>query len=485
MANPAMTALLALLVAPQMLQGVVNTFPPFGAGMARKGYRDRPNLIPSSSELVGLRLKDVISEPAYLKLMREAGFDPEMAQDLLANARNYLSVFDYVSLWRRGDITRERLDDLLGQMGFDARGITDAINATIYYPTPQDLVRFSVREVYTPATAELYGLFEDYPANFDEVAGKAGLTPEIARWYWAAHWELPSPTQVYEMNHRGIIKEADVKEYLKSADYMPFWRDKLIKLSYDPYTRVDVRRMYALGILTEAQVFTAYKDLGYDDEKAANLTRFTVKDTEHSDENTPKSNTVAAYKAGVIDRAQALAELVSNGYTEGVANVQLDTADAQIKTELIDLQADGIIDQYRRGGITLDQVRMEFTRIGVPARMMQLTIERELAQARKRSKHATKSDVDAWWMRGFLSDARYLSMLEDMGYDKRTSNLYLAEQRIEELKGDNKKETWVPYMRDYLDGKIGREVLRNELVNLELADNVIHTLLSVVDSIQG
>lgn len=479
MPNPVMTGLLALLFAPGVLQGITNSFPPFGAGMARKGYRDRPNLIPSTGELVGLRVKEEISNPAYLKLMREAGFDEDIAKSLLGNAKNYLSVFDYVTLWRRGDISEVQLTDLLRQMGFNDEGVQHAKDATLYFPTPQDLVRFSVREVYTPETVTKYGLQEDFPPDFLPEAAKAGLPESTARAYWSAHWELPSPTQVYTMLHRGILKEEDVDLYLKSADYMPYWRKKLIALSYDPYTRVDVRRMYALGILSEEQVFTAYKDLGYDDEKASNLVRFTVAETKHTDESTPKANTLAAYKAGVLDRSSAITELTTAGYSLESAGVALDTVDAQLKTELIDLQADAIIDEYQRGGIDLDKVKVEFTRIGVPARMMQLTIERELAQARKRSKHATKTDADAWWSAGFIGDNKYRVLLTGMGYNKEAIDMFLAEVKVKEIDRKENKDPWIPVLRAYSDGPNDILLLRQRLDEMSLGPKTVEALMEV------
>src|SRR6478609_6618254 len=197
MANPLLTALFAILAAPQMIEGVTNTFPPMGAGMARKGFKDRPGLMPSPSDLVGMRIKGVITDKAYLGRMAQNGYSTLIAKELLSNARNYLSIFDYVSLWRRGEITRHVLDSKLGEMGFDADGVAMAISSTEYLPTPQDLVRFAVRDVYTPATRQAYGLDEDFPVDLLKRAAQVGLSEETAKEYWAAHWELPSPNQVF------------------------------------------------------------------------------------------------------------------------------------------------------------------------------------------------------------------------------------------------------------------------------------------------
>ncbi|GAH93918.1 unnamed protein product, partial [marine sediment metagenome] len=44
------------------------------------------------------------------------------------------------------------------------------------------------------------------------------------------HWSLPSPSQGFEMLHRGVIDEAELNMLLRALDIMPFWREKLTKV---------------------------------------------------------------------------------------------------------------------------------------------------------------------------------------------------------------------------------------------------------------
>jgi len=81
----------------------------------------------------------------------------------------------------------------------------------------------------------------------------------------------------FEMLHRGVIDKDELKLLLRALDVMPFWREKLVQISYNPLTRVDVRRMFSIGILDETQVKRAYLDLGYSDEKAEWLKQFTIR----------------------------------------------------------------------------------------------------------------------------------------------------------------------------------------------------------------
>ena len=80
------------------------------------------------------------------------------------------------------------------------------------------------------------------------------------------------------MLHRRIIDPDELKLLLRVRDIPSFWRERLVQLSYDPYTRVDVRRMYTAGVLSENEVFDTYLDLGYDEEHANNLTLWTLQE---------------------------------------------------------------------------------------------------------------------------------------------------------------------------------------------------------------
>ena len=290
--------LLALVGGPQIAQSLLSMFPPFSSGIAEKGYSEVPNLIPPPGELVSARLKGNLDIGTFTDLMRKAGYSPELSEKMYGNSRAYLAALDYITAWRRGTLPEGELNTLLGEQGITPSDIATLKNVTIYYPTPQDLIRFGVRDVFTSSTIQKYGLDQDYPDLLDAAAAKAGLDPTTSRQYWMAHWFLPSNTEIFEMLHRRIINEDDVKTFLKVNDFMPYWRDKLMQISYDVLTRVDVRRMYALGVLTESEVNSAYQDMGYKPSDADKLTQFTVLEAKHGTTSTPTSLIVDAYKAG-------------------------------------------------------------------------------------------------------------------------------------------------------------------------------------------
>jgi hypothetical protein len=129
------------------------------------------------------------------------------------------------------------------------------------------------------------------------------------------------------MLHRGLITEKQLDDYLRSADYAPVWRPLLKAISFDPLTRVDVRRAYKLGVVTLAQVKQTYKDLGYDEKNAEILTDFTRTDADEERRQERellvgpvKSSALAMYKARRIGEDQLRQTLSNLGYPKEIVD---------------------------------------------------------------------------------------------------------------------------------------------------------------------
>jgi len=181
-----------------------------------------------------------------------------------------------------------------------------------------DYIRFAVKDVYTKDDALRADLQAGFPEQVADKLSRLGYSPDDAMGAWMAHWELPSPTQVYEMLHRDLIKEQDVRDYLLQADYSPKWRDFLLKISYNPLTRVDVRRAYKLGVIGLDAVAKTYRELGYDVDNAKILADFTAQDADQERQQErellvgpTKTAALAMYKARRISE-DTLRQVLAN-----------------------------------------------------------------------------------------------------------------------------------------------------------------------------
>lgn len=141
-------------------------------------------------------------------------------------------------------------------------------------PGSSDLVRMELREVFRPEFRDEL-LVPETTEKFKETMRKHGYNDYWSDSYWAAHWVLPSLGDLDEMLHRGIIDEEAWETMVRRNDYLPAWIPQRKMIIYNPYTRVDARRMWDLRILSEEEVKQNYKDLGYDNEHADKMTLWT------------------------------------------------------------------------------------------------------------------------------------------------------------------------------------------------------------------
>lgn len=225
---------------------------------------------------------------AYLGLN---GLRRGTARGLIAGRRTRPGPVDLIHAYRRGLIDKEQFTRKMRGSGFLFRDeVNLAYQLTEQIPPVTDLIRFMVRDVADEAIAKKFGYDSEFEKKFQgqlpSWSKAQGLTEEVMRTYWRAHWRLPGMGQVYEMHHRlrsdhddpeirkiAFTKE-DVDDVLATDDIPKPFRDRLIAISYRPLTRVDVRRAYRLGRLTGKQYVEAYRDLGYTKEKAEILLRF-------------------------------------------------------------------------------------------------------------------------------------------------------------------------------------------------------------------
>lgn len=470
--------LFGLVASPALMQGIANMYPPYPAMVARHGYREHPDLIPTNEQLIQMRRRGSINELQYYGMMRDAGISEQIAQDMYTASANYLTAYDYITLWRRGELADDDLDTELSRIGFVGEQQEHAKRVTLYYPNPDDIVRFAVREVYTPQIVQQYGLDEDMPPEYLAAAARGGLSDDFARQYWRSHWQLPSPTQAFEMLHRGQLDEDQLQTYLRTADYMPYWRDKLTAISYRPLTRVDVRRMHKMGVLSRQQVFESYKAYGYNDDNAELMTEFTVRYNEGTEGQGEDAIILARYHEGYIDRATAINELLSAGYETDVINTLLTQVDEQIEAERIDLEADGIIDQYRAGVIDDNELHLQLTRIGVPNERLNIVIARELAQARSRVKSPSRTDIAQWLLTGVIDDDTWRGMMAGMGYSLINVERYYEALVSDAIADQYKLLPRTTYVKFFIEGRMSAEELSVKLSMMGYGPDDIEDLIA-------
>lgn len=333
----------------------------------RAGVLDLAYTLPNPMLLVQGSLMQEVETDKILDSISKADIHPDYAGTYLDGILTKPATQDIIAY-------QLRQDPSLSNLGIELRKIGIHPNYTPLYrelahqiPPLADIITMAVREAFTPEIANRFGQYQDLPSEFVSWVGKKGLSKDWAERYWAAHWSLPSPQQGFEMLHRGIISTDELALLLRALDIMPFWRDKLIQMSFEPFTRVDVRRMYQLGVLDEAGVTKAYRDIGYDETNATKLTEFTVKQTRQTLSRFTSNDIISAYTKHFIDSGQAQSFLRHIGIKD--AEIDNIIASAGYKRDWAEKQEriDAVENLYKKGTYTEVQARSALSGLGLPS----------------------------------------------------------------------------------------------------------------------
>lgn len=294
-----------------------------------------------------------------------SGFGADRWRLLTQLAEQRLQLTELFALRNRGVITDGGLRQGVLELGFDeptSRLITELRHVV---PGPQDVVRFAVRDVYRPEAVSRGGLLQDLPAAGLEDAERAGLTGDDFRKFWAAHWVLPSLTNAFEMFHRGVITEGELRGLLRTQDIAPGWRDELISIAFNVITRVDIRRMYREGIADERKVLETYLAQGYTREDAEALTEFAIADATTDARELTKTEVVQLYEAGAVQRGEAEGMLRDLGFQAAETEWLLVLAEFRRFRRFRELAVSRVRSRYSGRRITESEASTALDRLGV------------------------------------------------------------------------------------------------------------------------
>jgi hypothetical protein len=325
-------------------------------------------------------------------------------------------VSDELAISYRTQLKPDAARPELEKRGFMPLDIEKLFELSHIMPPINDLIRMMVREAFRPDVIAKWGYGQDYPGEMDRFAAMQGLDPEWARRYWYAHWELPSINLGVEMVHRGIITTAEFDELLRIADYPAGWRGRIARSIYAPYTRVDTRRMYAVGVLTREDVKRTYLDLGYDDEHAENLTLWTEHEYGDEERDVTKTDALAAYQDSIIDRATCDGFLKALGYPPEYRNLLLARADYKKNKALLDLQISAIRANYLAATYDRGTAIAALNRLALSSGQVAALMEKWDAERVTKLRIPAAGQLSDMLFHEVLTGERYRGYMRELGY---------------------------------------------------------------------
>lgn len=426
--SPVVMLLSSILILGEYVKGGVDVTARLTEQGINKAFR--PN-IPGPGEVMRAAFIDPPAIKEWRELARKAGIREEHIDLLLKSAYSPQDAGTIQTLYFRNGKDEAYAYKRLRENGFTDERIKEQIAAWPVIPGIGDLITMMVKEAFNDTASAKFGLDDEYPGVVAEWAGKQGLDPDWVKRYWRAHWQHVSPGQAFEMLHRGLLESGDVADLLKVLDYPTYWREKLIQLSYNPVTRVDIRRMYQDGMVTIADVEERYKKIGYDPDDAKLLADWTAAEYGKTEATATAAEVISAYGKGFLQKAEAERMLTSSGWPVEKIAFQLQLADQKRSATATDdivetLRAAFTAHIYEEAVVRSRLLALDIAGDMVDGLLVVWNMKRELIDEQTRRKEAiadledirrTKRDViKAELAQGEVTEGQAVSLLVKDGF---------------------------------------------------------------------
>jgi len=348
-----------------------------------------------AGELLELRRRGKLDDKQWhyrMSLLGHRKDTEDMYLDLQPRLPDELQLLNW---YRREHIDKDAFIIRLQELGYTEETAKFEEATSWLPPTPTDVIRMAVREVFTPEIAEAFGQFKDYPHDLTEWGKKVGLSEEVLKMYWAAHWDLPSPGQGFDMYHRGLLTHDELTKLMRALDIMPFYQEKMLGISHRLIPRRTIPKLVKQEVVDEKQVFDMFFALGYSPENSKILAKSAFIDAATDERTLTKAEAIDAYVRGWIQRRELQTYLEELDY--GPREVRYYLASADVKRQ--------------RHNTTVD----------LPE------IEADNSQARE----LTKGDILAAYIGGLIDRPAALAFLDAIGYATETGNFLLQRSDLQ------------------------------------------------------
>jgi len=423
-----------------------------------------PQEIPSQAEVNKLYLSNLITEN-YWKCLTEANNNLPILQRQVVHAdRKKLTFDDALKMYRLGWMDESEFFNFAHQDGVMSSADIEALmKNAVDIPTVSDLVRMMVRDVGDPEIVAAYGMDDQFEQKWsgelEKYAKAQGMSPEIAKLHWRAHWDHPSATQAFEMLHRlrpdslwaqkleknlaveaaikgvkspGIITTAsDVQRLLEVNDLSWYWRERLGAISYNPLTRTDVLRAFMIDAIKEEDLLSAYQDAGYTAFDAATLVEFAKQQKKERNIRKQGSRDISKLKKFYVDGLMSLDELkaelkVRIPNEEKRANILQDATTDEFYTRRSKLML-CTKSEYKLGMLDDVQAKERLVKIGIPTEKAIEIVDECYCSHSKKAKTVSAAKLCEWRERNLITPEQHLQRLVNLGYKLTDAELIVSD----------------------------------------------------------
>lgn len=410
-------ALVLLLLVPACMaainQGIGSVFGEVLANLTRALVRPT-NVDPYTA--ISLYQRGELNEDSFRAILRTHGIKRAQIDGLLAMTTALGEDDELTQGYWRGLVSKDQVSTELAKRGYTPQYVELWFQVRELIPSPTDVISIATREGFDDSVARRFGYDDNYPSELSDWGEKQGLSPYWTRRMWRAHWRLPSASQGFDMLHRGIIDMDELRLLLRALDIPSYWRERLIQLSYRTITRVDIRRMYDLGVLTVQELYQRHLDYGYSPEDAELMTQWVVAEYGEETRALTKADILSAYYDGTLNRNDAIEYLNALGYRSDDIGILLARQDLKREEDYEKQVVENTRLLFLEGEFSETDVYSTLGQINPPAGFIENMLSLWRLEKRRRIKKPTTTQLRDIWLKGIIDDNSFRDELTKEGY---------------------------------------------------------------------
>jgi len=445
-------------VVAKVLMGLISNWTNGSLDELQKGFDYKlnescPQQIPSQSDIDNAALSNQMSAEQWECLTKANNNLPELAKQVFMSKRTRIDWNDIYKLYKLGKIKDEDMIKWTGDAGImTGTDLQLMLEAKVDVPAVSDLIRMMVRDVADESIVREYQLDNEFDNKWKEQLEKfgesQGITREVAKYHWRAHWDYPSTFQSFDMLHRlrpdspfaqRIAKESadrhlangtknpgifttseDIQKLLEVNDMAWFWRERMQAISYRPLTRTDAQRAFQIGALTEDELLGVYQDEGYALENARILVNFTkqlVAERNFKRPLPPRVNKAIKYYLDGIHTINQLEDYL-NFYRVDDARQKdiLKYARDERKMIIYKNNIDCIRRAYMLGAHDDVQAKAALVNIGMDAALAGENVDLWWCKKKGKAREVSAAKLCEWREKKLITSEQQLRRLVNLGY---------------------------------------------------------------------
>lgn len=417
-----------------------------------------PQYLPSPTETTAAYLTNQIGLGTWQCWQQANGILPEPAKLVMQSSQTKPGVQECIQLYYRGLISADELRLRCRENGvLDSKFTQEWSELYKQLPSMVELLRYMIRDSADEEVVKRYrydeGFEQKFGAQIKQWAAAQGVMPEVFKYTWRAHWEIPSNTALYSMFHRlrpdraevekfqasypntqpgsenwqkldgpPIVTREDIKTAMQVNDIAPGWVDALLAVSYNPITRTDAVRAFQIGAFTEERLNTAMLDVGYSPEDATTLVNFYKQNKAVRQSNMTGTWTIRKivryFKAGSITRPEASEYMKPLQPLQIEIDKILNAAEAELKADQRARDIRALRTGYLYGEYSTEQAGQLLTGYGLePAQVARLLIAWQTDRDGRHKQPAVK-ELTAWMVQGLITSNECFDRIRNLGYKK-------------------------------------------------------------------